>query len=554
MLTMILLIYAGFAVAESYQLKPQDSKVEIWQFMERFYGGESDVPPYQSTEWKPLSESELNRGIDNQMHWLRLVLSNPSEQPIEWVMLHENSYVDLVEAYIHNAAGELIETINLDDHKPFSERPIAYRKPAFSFITAPDDQTIVYIRTGMWVADSNTLRFLLSSKQQFEQQRIDEQFAFGLYYGASIALIVLSLLLWLSLKTPLFLVYGLYLVSNTMLWFSLNGFAFQHFWPNSPQWHNNSFHIIFMLFVLFAIEFSKHFFDIRKETPRLWRYLTAFQLIMLIGIGARLAGHYPAVLYLAFASIAATAALPILGWYFYRRGLIYARWYVLAWSVFVAGLLLSLLSASTSVFNWGMNPLLLTQMASLLESFTLLLALSEKVRILQYRYEQAERESQHDALTGIGNRRLLERWFKRWSNSDDSRQRLWVILIDIDNFKEVNDIHGHRAGDQVLQQLADMMTQLSRPQDILVRYGGEEFLLLAESPEPKYVVALAERLRQRFARTPHTLNDIQIPHTISLGISELQPDEDKPLEQALMRADKALYQAKDAGKNRVVMN
>ncbi|WP_040577118.1 7TMR-DISMED2 domain-containing protein [Methylophaga lonarensis] len=170
---MILLIYAGFAVAESYQLKPQDSKVEIWQFMERFYGGESDVPPYLNTEWKPLSESELNRGIDNQMHWLRLVLSNPSEQPIEWVMLHENSYVDLVEAYIHNASGELIETIILDDHKPFSERPIAYRKPAFSFTTEPHDQTIVYIRTGMWVADSNTLRFLLSSKQQFEEQRIE---------------------------------------------------------------------------------------------------------------------------------------------------------------------------------------------------------------------------------------------------------------------------------------------------------------------------------------------------------------------------------------------
>ncbi|EMR12906.1 hypothetical protein MPL1_08052 [Methylophaga lonarensis MPL] len=93
----------------------------------------------------------------------------------------------------------------------------------------------------MWVADSNTLRFLLSSKQQFEEQRIDEQFAFGLYYGASIALIVLSLLLWLSLKTPLFLVYGLYLVSNTMLWFSLNGFAFQHFWPNSPQCTTTAF-------------------------------------------------------------------------------------------------------------------------------------------------------------------------------------------------------------------------------------------------------------------------------------------------------------------------
>jgi two-component system chemotaxis response regulator CheY len=124
-----------------------------------------------------------------------------------------------------------------------------------------------------------------------------------------------------------------------------------------------------------------------------------------------------------------------------------------------------------------------------------------------------------------------------------------VVVVDIDHFKRINDTRGHAAGDQVIQDLASVLAASVRDGDVVVRLGGEEFLLLMTLTAAGDAVRLAEEVR---ARVEEQLRSV----TVSIGVHEVVPDPDDPLPTALWRAldlaDRALYEAKRSGRNRVV--
>ncbi|MFQ5780663.1 MAG: GGDEF domain-containing protein, partial [Nitrospiria bacterium] len=169
----------------------------------------------------------------------------------------------------------------------------------------------------------------------------------------------------------------------------------------------------------------------------------------------------------------------------------------------------------------------------------------------QQAFEQIKNLSIHDPLTGIYNRRYLNKALKaEMDRALRLKHPLSIILIDIDNFKLINDQFGHLVGDQVLQDLVKLFETIIRPYDIFTRFGGEEFLImLAESDEQKAIV-LSERLRAATAKTK--LSQKKIAMTCSLGVSTFWWEEEPlpSLEMVVERADKALYQAKGAGRNR----
>jgi len=172
----------------------------------------------------------------------------------------------------------------------------------------------------------------------------------------------------------------------------------------------------------------------------------------------------------------------------------------------------------------------------------------------QQAFEQIKNLSIRDPLTGIYNRRYLNK-VMRTEMDRASRQMhpLSVILIDIDNFKLINDQFGHPVGDQVLQDLVKLFESIIRPYDIFTRYGGEEFLILMSETDEDMAFALAERLRG--AVTTRTLSPKNISLTCSFGGSTFWWNE-RPLpslEMLIERADKALYQAKGAGRNQTRM-
>lgn len=155
-----------------------------------------------------------------------------------------------------------------------------------------------------------------------------------------------------------------------------------------------------------------------------------------------------------------------------------------------------------------------------------------------------------DKLTGIGNRQLLD---IALDQALKLRKRvplpMSVLLIDIDRFKSINDTRGHLKGDEVIRKVADVLKERVREADLLARWGGEEFILLAHNCRIANAQELAETLRQAIASAAVLNPDDGLRITVSCGVTECADDDDA--ETLVGRADRALYRAKDEGRNRV---
>ncbi len=159
-----------------------------------------------------------------------------------------------------------------------------------------------------------------------------------------------------------------------------------------------------------------------------------------------------------------------------------------------------------------------------------------------------------DPLTGLFNRRhFFELAYHELDRARRTRYPVSVIMLDVDHFKQVNDLHGHLIGDQVLQGVAAGCRKFLRAGDVLGRYGGEEFIILLPDTTLDQAAQVAERLRRNLSvMTIENANE-QISVTISLGIATLDgAKDDLGLDMLLSHADQALYTAKQSGRNRVV--
>ncbi len=185
-----------------------------------------------------------------------------------------------------------------------------------------------------------------------------------------------------------------------------------------------------------------------------------------------------------------------------------------------------------------------------------------------YQLESAVRQAFHesrllnelaerDGLTRLYNRRRFDHNVERlWRQSRRDQSQLTLMLVDIDHFKAYNDCYGHQAGDDALVRVAEVISSCAqRPLDFAARYGGEEFAVVLYGPVHDHGRELSEHLR-------HTVEELKIPHaqsstspwlTISVGVAVVSPDTARSLAGAIQLADEALYQAKEEGRNRVVV-
>ncbi|WP_193188082.1 PleD family two-component system response regulator [Nisaea sediminum] len=173
---------------------------------------------------------------------------------------------------------------------------------------------------------------------------------------------------------------------------------------------------------------------------------------------------------------------------------------------------------------------------------------------LRDNYERSLSMALIDSLTGLYNRRYLETYLKSLMDSAVERRKpLALLVLDIDHFKAVNDTHGHLVGDHVLKAVADALTNSLRSVDMVARIGGEEFVVVMPDTSEEFAEAVAERLRKRVADTVVEIETADEPISVKISIGlTMRRDEDRTVEDMIGRADKALYGAKSAGRNRVV--
>jgi len=159
--------------------------------------------------------------------------------------------------------------------------------------------------------------------------------------------------------------------------------------------------------------------------------------------------------------------------------------------------------------------------------------------------------SMTDALTTLYNRRYLDqRAEEEVARAHRYRAALSCLMVDVDLFKSINDRFGHQEGDRVLQMVAAVIRHSTRISDVVGRYGGEEFTVLAPATDLPAGLVLAERIRANVAAREITLGEEQVRITVSVGLAQLRPKQ--PADELVAAADKALYAAKAAGRNRIM--
>ncbi len=185
-----------------------------------------------------------------------------------------------------------------------------------------------------------------------------------------------------------------------------------------------------------------------------------------------------------------------------------------------------------------------------------------------YQFEATTREAfrdkriledlaERDGLTGLYNRRAYSAYMERiWRQSRREQSQLTVMLIDIDDFKPFNDLYGHQAGDDALKRVAEVIAMgAQRPLDFAARYGGEEFVLVLYGLANDFGRDLPEQIRQKVEALaiPHAESSVGAHMTVSIGVAIVTPGAERSLAGAVQMADEALYQAKEDGRNRVIV-
>lgn len=261
-----------------------------------------------------------------------------------------------------------------------------------------------------------------------------------------------------------------------------------------------------------------------------WKYISAFPIALVSGVTSWELLRCQSLRSLAPLRIAAAAAG--------IHALVYAgRALLLPWWVAEHGPGIHL-AAST-----------LTMYEGVLYSIVLPMTLLKLIR--EETHGQLLRESQTDYLTRLGNRRWFFEQGVRIIEGGAGRGPVAVLAFDLDQFKAINDRYGHQTGDQVLKFFADSARCVLGDDVLLARIGGEEFAALLSGPDARRATVLGAAVAQRFAVTVSGRDDSPcIPATVSVGLAQFE-DKVPPLADALAAADRALYQAKALGGNRV---
>jgi diguanylate cyclase (GGDEF)-like protein len=170
---------------------------------------------------------------------------------------------------------------------------------------------------------------------------------------------------------------------------------------------------------------------------------------------------------------------------------------------------------------------------------------------LSQQIRELEDDSNLDALTKVFNRRALDRYLEKVTQKDSFEQDLYLLILDIDDFKSINDTYGHVVGDKILIFIANLLRSTLRDGDKVFRYGGEEFVIILNRITEEKCQEIAKRILQTISTNKLLYKDNSVNVTISIGVTKYKKGDDP--DTLIDRADKALYRSKESGKNQLNM-
>lgn len=516
-------------------------------------------PPW-STRFHTAQEAPtLRLGISQHPVWLRFRLNEISGNPPYFLEL-DSSQIQNVDAYLAQASpvagGEPIyHEYFTGSARPVSSRPVAFRTFILPLPPGMPPQEYSYVR----LANSGALvvRPYIWSETGLDSRLSTDSYFFGIIFGVLVAMLLTNLFFYTTLRDPAYLFYVVYVLS--ILFFEISLYGQWDVWLKlSPDINQRAPWIAAGLVSALAALFTRSFLRTRLLTPKSDKVLKVFAGLGVLEVGLGIAGSY------ALASITAhvlgllgpvlAICIGVVAW---RKGQSSARYFLLAWSV-MAVALFTLALKGLGLLPQAISSTTTLPLATAIESVLLSLALADRVRSLRRQREEAQQSERRfremsltDELTQLYNKRFLDsRLQSEVDHAMRSAQPLSVLVLDVDHLKEFNDTFGHAAGDLVLIAVAQVMRQRLRTSDFATRSGGDEFVVIM--PETKLEQARwgAERIRAGVYEHNFQLSQgAEVRATLSVGAAQHQGEESPA--RLLERADQAMYQAKQEGKNRV---
>ena len=506
---------------------------------------------YSSDQFNQWHRPVISLGIGTSPVWLRFTIENALDYEVSRRLIVENSWLDLAQLYIIRE-NEIIKKHDVGDSYPFSERSINHRFFAFDVDYQPGLYE-VYIR--VQTPDPMVLPIFLGDIEASSAREIFDGYSYGLFYGILIALLLYNLSLYISIKQARYLYYVFYLSMFLLMNFSYTGHGFEFIWSDSPslqRWMNPlSISMVSTTGIMFAFSFL----NMKKVSPKIFSRTVSFaiifwslQLLLFIFDMQTLS---------VIIAIASAMLFSIFTFYCaiisFQRGHRDAMYYLIATIATLIGAMITALTV------WGVIPYsTLTyraaEIAVSLDALLLSIALAEQFRRAQEERAEAQQLARIDMLTNLNNRRAFNEVSSTlWHNALRHNHETCIILLDIDEFKSINDTYGHAAGDSVLKEISGVLNTVVREGDVLARWGGEEFIIMLPQTSLYQATQTAERIRTTIEDLKIKTKLHEIKTTVSLGVAQNIKHTDE-LDDLIKLADKGLYQAKRAGRNSVCAN
>ncbi len=519
-------------------------------------------------------------GFSEAVHWVRFSICQAGGISDSLLVEVEYPLLDNVSIYIPDGLGGFTERHSGDAHF-FSTRDVMYRNNLFRIPGHGGDTRTYYMR--IQTEGSMQIPMSLWTSDAFIEHVDNSNILIGTYYGIMLLLMLAALIFYFKIRDILFLSYAFYLLSYIIFQFSLNGLSFQYLWPDSPEYTSRLTSAFVGMVIIGGLFFSGSFLHIwGNRHPRVkWLFYVLMACGLLSSLMSLLGDFVLAVRIAAISGVFLPPTVIIAIWSSLAIGYRPARYFLVAWCLFLCGVF------GSALLYLGFLPhtfltVYAMQIGSTLEVLLLGYALMDKIDLLREDKENArelansyliqlnekleslvaERTRElsesnkelkelavRDSMTGLLNHKAsIEYLQKMQKYAHRYGHDLSVVMLDVDHFKRINDTYGHSVGDIVLILIADVVAKTLRESDGCGRYGGEEFIMILSETDVKDAWKLAERMRKNV----EALEIEEIDGTslsVSLGISIFDPAD--PEANLMLQADKALYNAKNNGRNQV---
>lgn len=531
--------------------------------------------------WQPLTQEAPNFAFSPAAYWIRFGVTNSSPVLQRRVFQIASPLQDYLDLYIVDPqSGAVLHRWHTGDRRAFDSRPVMSLDFVFPLEVAARSQVDVYLRAHTHDGLFEPMPLRMWRQQPFYEHTVNHLFGHSLYYGALLMMLVYMLFLFFSTRERMFGLYSLYLASFLMVVLTYKGVGFLYLWPGSPGFQNNAL-ALSVVAVMFSVTlFSHDYLRLKTRLPRTRRMLNLFlALVMLTLIPVALDWYAITWLLLLPAANLLGAALFAAAVYLAFKGVREAVFYTLAWVAAFAAVVVYLLLMFDwvesgfysdyglmigTVIQFALIAFGLADRINRLEAEKLALQqqaleaeqnlthqletqVKERTRALKEANEKLFSQSITDGLTGLYNRRRFSGDLAAASQNG----AFALMIMDVDNFKPYNDLYGHQAGDETLIRVAAALQEaLQNAGGNAYRVGGEEFAALVPAAHAEEALVLAEKLRQNICdlHIPHERN--VAPHvTLSIGLIHKTAQARENDDTLYARADAALYEAKNAGRN-----